>query len=256
MAGKSYGSRRVNLCIDRPANSKECILVSMCMYVCNKIMILCVGVFCPRDPIRLRRKADGYNVALTGSTAEALKLQFIELKKRVEEDKNIFPRDGKILLILLIGANDLCMWDCHRPLTQLSSFRQNLIEFLDNVYEYFGEEKGWGRLDVLIGEIPALEGVPERAKGTGMEAFAVLECPCAYSSRTGEYSFVDRIEVYNEFIRSLPFSHYPSPFIKITNVLREEELKNWPKEMTSKLDAFHPSKWAQEYFAKKIYFNK
>ena len=208
-----------------------------------------IGVFCPRDPIRLRRKADGYNVALTGSTAEALKLQFIELKKRVEEDKDIFPWDGKILLILLIGANDLCMWDCRRPLTQLSSFRQNLIEFLDNVYDHFGKDK---KLDVLIGEIPALEGIPERAKGTGMEAFAVLECPCAYSFKTADYSFDERIEVYNQFIRNLSFL-YPS--IIVTRVLREEELKDWPKEMTSKLDAFHPSKWAQEYFAKKIYFD-
>lgn len=190
-------------------------------------------------------------MALTGSTSEALPLQFVELKKRIEEDKEkgIFPLDGKILLTLLIGANDLCMWDCRRPSSQLESFQQYLDGFLEDVYEYFGEE----RLDVLVAEIPALEGVPERAKGTVMEAFALLECPCAYSTKSVDYSFADRIDLYNQYIRTLYLS-YAS--IRITRVLREEELKDWPKEMTSKLDAFHPSKWAQEYFAKKIYQNE
>lgn len=186
-------------------------------------------------------------MALTGSTAEGLQLQFIELKKRIEEDQDIFQRDGKFLLTLFIGANDLCMWDCRRPSSQLESFRQNLLGFLDNVYGYFGE-----RVDVLIGEIAALEGVPERAKGSMMESFAVLECPCAYYySKSKDYSFIDRINLYNQFIYKNLSYLYPS--IIITKVLREEELKDWSKNMTSKLDAFHPSKWAQEYFAKKIY---
>lgn len=202
-----------------------------------------LGVFCPRDPIRLRRRADGYNVAMTGSTAEALPVQFNELVKRIEEDAEFFPAEGKILVTLLIGANDLCMWDCRRPDSQLASFQRHVEEFLENVYGYFG-----GRVDILIGEIPALEGVPDRAKGTIMEPFAVLECPCAYHKQGDEYSFADRINLYNSFIKKLKF-----PSLMITSVLREDELKDWPKAMTSKLDAFHPSKWAQEYFAEKIF---
>ena len=213
--------------------------------------VIFVGVFCPRDPVRLRRKDDGYNVAMTGATAEALPIQFVELEKRIEEDEKVVAGGGggggRVLLTLLIGANDLCMWDCRRPSSQLSSFQEHLNDFLARVYEYFDD-----RVDVLIGEIPALEGVPERAKGTVMEPFAVLECPCPYYKplKPEDYLFANRIAAYNKIIDDLKFL-YPS--IIITSVLREEELKDWPWEMTSKLDAFHPSKWAQEYFAKKIY---
>lgn len=181
---------------------------------------------------------------MTGSTAEALPLQFNELVKRIEEDAELFPSEGKILLTLLIGANDLCMWDCRRPDKQLASFQRHVDDFLGSVYGYFGD----GRVDVLIGEIPALEGVPARAKGTIMEPFAVLECPCAYQKQSDGYSFVDRIDRYNGFIKKLKY-----PSLMITDVLREEALKDWPAKMTSKLDAFHPSKWAQEYFAEKIF---
>jgi hypothetical protein len=190
--------------------------------------------------VRLRRKADGYNVAMTGSTSEALPLQYAELVKRVEEDG---LADGRILLTLLIGANDLCMWDCRRPEGQLASFQHHLTLFVDEIKLYFGD-----RVDLLVAEIPALEDVPERTKGTLMEGFAVLECPCAYYKSTN-YSFSARVNLYNEAISSL----LRSPQVIITSVLREEELKNWPDEMTSKLDAFHPSKWAHGYFAKKIY---
>lgn len=204
-------------------------------------LVLVVGVFCPRDPIRIRRRDDGYNVALTGATSEALPLQFEELKKRYEEDhKNI---NARILLTLLIGANDLCMWDCHRPAHQLSSFKTHVSDFINSVNDYFGD------VDVLVGEIPSLEGIPERASGTGMAGFALLECPCAYYKALGDYSFAKRIDLYNEFLRSLTRIDR----VKVTAVLREDELKDWPMEMTSKLDAFHPSKWAQEHFALKIY---
>lgn len=203
-----------------------------------------VGVFCPRDPVRLRRKADGYNVAMTGSTSEALPLQYIELIKRIEEDGVAIWEGERILLTLLIGANDLCMWDCRRPFEQLESFRFHLKNFAKDVLKYFGD-----KIDVLVGEIPALEDIPIRSNGTIMEPFAILECPCAYykSKASGNYSFSSRIDMYNEVIRSLP------PSVKITSVLRQVELKDWPPEMTSKLDAFHPSRWAHSYFAKLIY---
>ena len=206
-------------------------------------LIIFIGVFCPTDPVRLRRKDDGYNVAMTGSTSEALPLQLTEITKRVEEDKDsgVFPPSGRILFTLLIGSNDLCMWDCRRPETQLNSFRTHVTQFIGDILGYFGEE----RIDVLVAEIPALEGVPVRANGTVMEPFAVLECPCSYRNNP-TYSFASRIELYNQVLRSIPS-------IKLTDALRREKLKDWPPEMTSKLDAFHPSKWAHGYFGKMIF---
>ena len=203
----------------------------------------------------IRRKDDGYNVALTGSTAEALPMQFLELEKRIEEDKMIkglFPDKGRILLTLVIGANDLCMWDCHRPSTQLNSFTKHLQTFLRSVFDYFGD-----RLDLLIGEIPALEGIPERDVGTGMEAFALLECPCAYYKPTrfnNYYSFFSRIQIYNEILKNISMTfNSDSSHVFVSSALREKDLKDWPREMTSKLDGFHPSKWAHSYFAQKIF---
>ena len=205
-------------------------------------------MFCPRDPIRLRRKEDGYNVAITGATSEALPLQLNELKLRLEEDK-ISLRGEKVLLTLLIGSNDLCMWDCRRPETQLESFRTHLNDFLTKLIEFLAEEKG-ADLDILVAEIAALEGVPLRAKGTVMEPFAILECPCAYHP-IKFYDFADRVDQYNQILRD--FRTKLSARIIVTSVLRREELKDWPVNMTSKLDAFHPSKQAHSYFARKIF---
>lgn len=134
------------------------------------------------------------------------------------------------------------MWDCHRPANQLASFKRNVKEFIDKISKHFQD------FDLLIGEIPGLEGIPFRAFGTGMEGFALIECPCAYYNLKN-YSFKSRINLYNEFLRSL----ITRKGVIITSILREEELKDWPPKMTSKLDAFHPSKWAQQYFALKIY---
>lgn len=180
---------------------------------------------------------------MTGATSEALPLQYSELIKRVEEDGLSFsPLRSRIFLTVLIGANDLCMWDCRRPSTQYESFRSHLTQFITKIYSYFGDS-----VDILLSEIPALEGIPIRSNGSVMEPFAVLECPCAYHPDKS-YSFATRIEMYNQVIRSLaPAVHL------VTNVLRREELKDWSPEMTSKLDAFHPSKWAHGYFAKKIF---
>lgn len=162
--------------------------------------------------------------------------------KRFEEDSTLL-HEGRILLTLVIGANDLCLWDCHRPESQLNSFKLNINQFINDIINYFSD-----RIDILVGELPALEGIPSRANGTLMEPFALLECPCAYykPSLTQKYSFKSRIEMYNQVIRNLPS-------IIITDALRKDELKDWPSEMTSKLDAFHPSKWAHSYFAEKIF---
>ena len=207
-------------------------------------------MFCPRDPIRLRRKDDGYNVAITGATSEALPLQLAELKKRLEEDA-VDLKEKSVLVTLLIGANDLCMWDCRRPEYQLESFRKHVNDFIDGITD---STSGANNLDILVAEVPALEGVPLRAKGTIMEPFAVLECPCAYKNGS-DYNFTERIDKYNQILRDLKSSSQdpPRPRIIVTNVLRREELKDWPGNMTSKLDAFHPSKHAHSYFARKLF---
>lgn len=212
-------------------------------------IIVKIGVFCPRDPIRLRRKDDGYNVAITGATSEALSLQLAELKRRLEEDSADL-KDQSVLVTLLIGANDLCMWDCRRPEFQLESFRKHVNDFIDGIVS----DTSANNLDILVAEVPALEGVPQRAKGTIMEPFAVLECPCAYKNGN-IYNFTERIDKYNQILRDLKSSpqNPPRPRIIVTNALRREELKDWPGNMTSKLDAFHPSKHAHSYFARKLF---
>ena len=187
-------------------------------------------------------------MAITGSTSEALPIQLTELKQRLEED-NAILRGERVLLTLLMGANDLCMWDCRRPDIQLESFQSHIKNFISETIEYFSIERG-AVLDILIAEIPALEGVPQRAKGTLMEPFAVLECPCAYHP-VQDYSFIDRINLYNQIIRNI--KPQPHADIIITNVLRREKLKDWPINMTSKLYAFHPSKHAHSYFARKLF---
>lgn len=184
-------------------------------------------------------------MAMSGSTSEALSKQLDDLKSRVEQD-GLLVQDNRLLVTLMIGANDLCMWDCQRPKYQLNLFMTKMSEFIRVAIVYFGRSN----LKILIGEIPALEGIPYRAAGTGMEAFALLECPCAY--RNGPlYPFTSRIQEYNSVFHRLA-SDYPE-LIWITGVLREEALKDWPAEMTSNLDRFHPSKWAHTHFARKIF---
>jgi hypothetical protein len=190
-----------------------------------------------------RRWEDGYNVAMSGSTSESLPVQLELLKTRGIEDSLVENSD--ILLTLLIGANDLCMWDCHRPIYQLKSFTENVKSFISDSRAHFGSG-----LRILIGLLPALEGIPSRAFGSGMEAFALLECPCAYKSNE-LYPFATRIEAYNAVLEAMARNN--SDFVWITSVLRDEELKDWPPKMTSELDRFHPSKWAQEHFALKIF---
>lgn len=238
IVGKSFGSRRVNLCIDKPSNSTTIPIHFTFNFTSS-------GVFCPRDPTKLHRKEDGFNVAMTGATSEALLLQWMELKRRFV--KEAYFMKGPILLTLMIGVNDLCMWDCSRPEAQLRAFKYNLNAFIQKVGEYFGD-----RVSVLIGEIPNLDGVPERAGGSIMESFARLECPCAYSG--SGYDFKKRIGEYNEIINDLRFGRDENDHrIVITSVLRREQLKDWPREFTSKLDAFHPSQQAQSYFAQEIF---
>lgn len=185
---------------------------------------------------------------MTGSTAEGLPLQLSELKLRLEEDQLVL-RGDRVLVTLLIGANDLCMWDCRRPEFQLESFQSHLFDFLNGIIEHLVVELG-AESDILLAEIPALEGVPSRAKGTIMEPFALLECPCAYHPDKS-YDFRDRINRYNQVIHDL-VTESPAR-IMISSVLRTEELEDWPGNMTSKLDAFHPSKQAHSYFAQKIF---